>query len=167
MLIPILIIAALILLNAIFVAAEFAIVGAPRAAIDASAERNRLARLVQRVLREPARQDRYIATAQIGITVASLGLGMYGEHVVAEWILHAIGSSATATWLAAHGFASILAVALLTYFHIVIGEMVPKSIALQSAERMALYITPPMLWIQTILYPFVVTLNALGNAVLK
>ena len=172
MLEPILIIAALIGLNAIFVAAEFAIVGAPRAAIEAGARTNRLARLVHSVLSEPARQDRYIATAQIGVTVASLGLGMYGEHVLADALLHAVGASRFgqtfwAEWLAAHGVASIIAVAILTYFHIVLGEMVPKSLALQSAERMALYITPPMLWIQAVLYPFVVMLNATGNAVLK
>src|SRR5918993_2730636 len=111
-----LIIAGLILLNALFVAAEFAIVGAPRAAIDArAAKRQPLARLVQGVLRDAKRQDRYIATAQIGITVASLGLGMYGEHVVAEWVLEHLGRGEISTWLAAHGFASIVAVAILTY----------------------------------------------------
>jgi CBS domain containing-hemolysin-like protein len=167
MLTPILVIAALILLNAIFVAAEFAIVGAPRAAIEAGARTNRLARLVQSVLRDPARQDRYIATAQIGVTVASLGLGMYGEHVISDALLGFFQGSTWAEWLAAHGAASVLAVAVLTYFHIVLGEMVPKSLALQSAEKMALYITPPMLWVQAILYPFVVTLNAMGNAVLR
>jgi CBS domain containing-hemolysin-like protein len=163
-----LIISALILLNALFVAAEFAIVGAPRAAIDARAAKGQpLARLVQGILRDPRRQDRYIATAQIGITVASLGLGMYGEHVVADWILEHVGTGTVATWLAAHGFASVVAVAILTYFHVVVGEMIPKSLALQSAERMALVITPIMLWIQTLLLPFVVTLNGLGNVVLK
>jgi CBS domain containing-hemolysin-like protein len=164
---PVLIIAALILLNAVFVAAEFAIVGAPRAAIEAKAGTNRLARLVHAVLRDPARQDRYIATAQIGVTVASLGLGMYGEHVLSDAVLHRLGGSSWAQWLGAHGIASVIAVAILTYFHIVLGEMVPKSLALQSAERMALYITPPMLWVQAILYPFVVALNAMGNGVLK
>ena len=166
--VAILIISILILLNALFVAAEFAIVGAPRAAIDArAAKRQPLARLVQSVLRDPRRQDRYIATAQIGITVASLGLGMYGEHVVAEWIHHRLGHGPVATWLLAHGFASVLAVAILTYFHVVAGEMIPKSLALQSAERMALVITPIMLWIQTLLLPFVVILNGIGNVVLK
>jgi CBS domain containing-hemolysin-like protein len=166
MLIPILVIAGLIVLNEIFVAEEFAIVGDPRAAIEAGARTYRLARLVHSVLSDPARQDRYIATAQIGVTVASLGLGMYGEHVLADAILPIFGKSSWAEWLGAHGAASVIAVAILTYFHIVLGEMVPKSLALQSAERMALYITPPMLWIQTLLYPFVVSLNAIGNAVL-
>jgi CBS domain containing-hemolysin-like protein len=162
------IISGLILLNGVFVAAEFAIVGAPRAAIDARARQgNRLARLVQSVLRDPARQDRYIATAQLGITLASLGLGMYGEHVLADAIYDAIGSQAAPAWLASHGVASAVAIAILTYFHIVVGEMVPKSIALQSAERLALWITPPMLWIKNLLFPFVYALNGIGNLLLK
>ena len=107
------IITVLILLNALFVAAEFAIVGAPRAAIDARAAKGQpLARLVQGILKDPRRQDRYIATAQIGITVASLGLGMYGEHVVADWVLHRLGHDEASSWLAGHGFASVVAVAI-------------------------------------------------------
>jgi CBS domain containing-hemolysin-like protein len=164
----VLVIAALLLVNAFFVAAEFAIVGAPKPAIDARASRgDRLARMVQRVLDDPHRRDLYVATAQIGITVASLGLGMYGEHALADWALEHLGEGAVASWLAAHGFASVVAVALLTYFHIVLGEMLPKSLALQAAEPLALWLTPVMLWTQTLLYPFVVTLNGLGNLVLK
>lgn len=162
-----LIITALILLNGVFVAAEFAIVGAPRAAIDKKAQDgNRLARAVQRVLDNPQEQDRYIATAQLGITVASLGLGMYGEHVLADALFHLFGGHGLPVWLVSHGVASTLAVAILTYFHIVVGEMVPKSLALQRAEQMVLWITPPMLWIKNALFPFVVSLNALGNLVL-
>lgn len=168
MILTIAVIFVLLMLNAFFVAAEFAIVGAPRSAIEARAGRgDRLARLVHAVLKEPRRQDRYIATAQIGITVASLGLGMYGEHKLAEWVLTAIGHSGWSVWLAAHGFASAIAIAILTYFHIVLGEMLPKSMALQSAERLALWLTPPMLWIQWLIYPLVVALNGLGNMVLK
>jgi CBS domain containing-hemolysin-like protein len=167
-LVAVLIIFALLLVNAFFVAAEFAIVGVPPSAIDARAARNdRFARLVQGVLSDPRKKDRYIATAQIGITVASLGLGMYGEHVLANWILGIIGQSTSAEWLAAHGFSSVVAISILTYFHIVLGEMLPKSLALQSAERLALWLTPPMLWIQTLIYPFVIALNGIGNALLK
>jgi CBS domain containing-hemolysin-like protein len=159
-----LIITALIVLNGLFVAAEFAIVGAPRASIDARAARgNRLARAVQDVLRDPRRQDRYIATAQLGITVASLGLGMYGEHVLADWIYGRIHDAGAPAWLVSHGLASVIAIAILTYFHIVVGEMVPKSLALQQAETMALWVTPPMLWIKTLVYPLVVGLNGIGN----
>ncbi len=163
-----LIITALILLNGIFVAAEFAIVGAPRASIDARAARgNRLAKAVQVVLRDPTKQDRYIATAQLGITVASLGLGMYGEHVLADWIYQQIAGAGAPAWLVSHGLASVIAIAILTYFHIVVGEMIPKSLALQQAETMALWITPPMLWIKTLVFPLVVGLNEIGNALLR
>jgi CBS domain containing-hemolysin-like protein len=164
-----LIIAALIVLNGIFVAAEFAIVGAPRAAIDAkAADGNRLARAVRKVLRSPQLQDRYIATAQLGITLASLGLGMYGEHVLADWIYQTAGhAESLPAWLLSHATASVVAVGILTFFHIVVGEMVPKSVALQHAEQMALWITPPMLWIKNLLFPFVFTLNGLGNMLLR
>jgi CBS domain containing-hemolysin-like protein len=162
------IISLLILLNGLFVAAEFAIVGAPRAAIDARASRgDRLARLVQGILRDPLKQDRYIATAQLGITLASLGLGMYGEHVLADAIFAWLGGKGLPGWLVSHGLASTVAIAILTYFHIVVGEMVPKSLALQKAERLVLWITPPMLWIKNALFPFIIALNGLGNLVLK
>ena len=160
MILTLAIIFVLLLVNAFFVAAEFAIVSAPRSAIDARAAGNdRLARMAQAVLKDPQRQDRYIATAQIGITVASLGLGMYGEHKIAERMLETMGQASWAQWLAAHGAASAIAIAILTYFHIVLGEMLPKSVALQGAEYLSLWLTPPMLWIQWLLYPLVVTLN--------
>ena len=162
------IISGLIILNALFVAAEFAIVGAPRSSIDArAAAGNRLAQMVQRVLHDPQRQDRYIATAQLGITVASLGLGMYGEHVLADGIYNLLGRTGGPAWLVSHGLASVTAIAILTYFHIVVGEMVPKSLALQRAEQMSLTVTPIMQVITTLVYPFVVILNGVGNRILK
>jgi len=162
------IIAALILLNGVFVAAEFAIVGAPRASIDTRASQgDPLARLVQRVLHDPRRQDRYIATAPLGITLASLGLGMYGEHVLADALYGWLGASGTPEWIVSHGLASVLAVAVLTYFHIVFGEMIPKSIALLHAERLARWITPPMMWTTTMFFPLVVLLNGIGNGLLR
>jgi CBS domain containing-hemolysin-like protein len=165
---PLIIIAALIFANGLFVAAEFAIVGAPRTAIyRRAAAGSRWARQVRHVLEHPIRQDRFIATAQLGITFASLGLGMYGEHVVATWIAGALEDLGAARWVAAHTVASGLAVAILTYFHIVFGEMVPKSVALQQAERAALVITPPLRALTALLFPLVYVLNGLGNLVLR
>jgi CBS domain containing-hemolysin-like protein len=162
------IITVLILLNGLFVAAEFAIIGAPRTAIDGRAAKgSRIARRVQAILRDPAKQDRYIATAQLGITLASLGLGMYGEHVLAESIYALLGTSGAPAWLASHGLASTAAILILTYFHIVVGEMVPKSLALQYAETVVLWITPPMLWIKNALLPIVAGMNGFGNLTLR
>lgn len=167
-LVPVVIITVLILLNALFVAAEFAIVGAPRAAIERrAADGDAVAGVVAAILRDPRRQDRYIATAQLGITVASLGLGMYGEHVLADWIGHQLEGFGSLRAPAAHTLASVLAVGILTYFHIVVGEMIPKSLALQAAERSSLLVTPVMLVIQRIVILPVVALNAVGNGLLR
>lgn len=162
------IITALVLANGLFVAAEFAIVGAPRQVIRRLAERgHRGARLVMRVLADPVRQDRFIATAQLGITVASLGLGMYGEHVVADRLARSLEALGAGRWIAAHATASVLAIAFLTYLHIVIGEMMPKSVALQYSERAVLWIAPPMVVLETALYPLVLALNGAGNLMLR
>ncbi|HEX5725484.1 MAG TPA: hemolysin family protein [Longimicrobiaceae bacterium] len=169
-LLTVVIILLLVLANGLFVAAEFAIVTVPRVAVERrAAQGNRLARAVLRILREPRRRDRYIATAQFGITIASLGLGMYGEHVLAEWIGHGLEGLGMGEWrwITAHGLASVLAVLILTYFHIVLGEMIPKSVALQAAERTATLVTPAVLWVQMAAFPLIVALNWLGNGLLR
>lgn len=166
--VPILVIVALVALNGLFVAAEFAIVGVPRATLERLASQgDRRARQAWHIVRDPRRQDRFIATAQLGITAASLGLGMYGEHALAGWIAAGLEPTGVSAWIATHVLASILSVALLTYVHIVVGEMVPKSLALLSADRTVLWITPPMLWIQFALWPLVVGLNGIGNGVMR
>jgi CBS domain containing-hemolysin-like protein len=167
-LIPVSIIFFLVLANGLFVAAEFAIVGAPRASIEhQAAQGGRLAQRVLYVLESPVRQDRYIATTQIGISVASLGLGMYGEHWLAEQIQPWFARLETLGWIAAHTVASIAAVAVLTYLHIVIGEMVPKALALQRADKTALYVSPLIRGLQHAIFPLVVGLNAIGNWLLR
>src|SRR5687768_9746362 len=129
LMIPLAIIATLALINALFVAAEFAIVGAPRANVEhLAAQGSRLAARVARILADPRRQDRYIATTQVGISVASLGLGMYGEQVIAGHVEAWLAPLNAARWIATHALASGIAVGLLTYVHIVIGEMVPKGL---------------------------------------
>jgi CBS domain containing-hemolysin-like protein len=161
------IIGVLALINALFVAAEFAIVGAPRANVEHhAAQGSRLAARVARILEDPRRQDRYIATTQVGISAASLGLGMYGEHVIAGYIEVWLAPLDAARWIASHAFASGIAVAILTYVHIVIGEMVPKGLALQSAMRTAMYVSPFVEALEVALMPLVVALNAAGNGLL-
>ena len=168
MLFAVVIIFLLVLANGLFVAAEFAIVGATRASIEhQAAQGNRLAQRVARILEDPRQQDRYIATTQIGISIASLGLGMYGEHVLAEWIVPWLEPYDDNPWIAAHALASGIAVAILTYLHIVIGEMVPKALALQSADETVLYVSPVIEALELALKPLVVTLNATGNALLR
>ncbi|HVR28901.1 MAG TPA: hemolysin family protein [Thermoanaerobaculia bacterium] len=160
--------AALIVANGMFVAAEFAIIGTSRPAVQAHAQRgDRGARRVAGIVGNPVRLDRYIATAQLGITSASLGLGMYGEHTLAVWILEGFERVGWAAWVGAHGAASVLAVTVMTYFHIVFGEMVPKSLALQHAEATAIRISLPMRWLQWLLSPFILVLNGIGNGLLR
>ena len=167
-LIPIAIIVILVIANGLFVAAEFAIVGAPRASVEHQASQgSRLAQGVLRVLEDPRLQDRYIATTQIGISVASLGLGMYGEHWLAGEIQPAFVRFETLGWIASHTVASVTAVTILTYLHIVIGEMVPKALALQRADKTALYVSPIIRGLQVVILPLVVTLNGVGNRLLS
>ena len=157
-----------VLANGLFVAAEFAIVGAPRASLEHLAETgHRRARRVVAILDNVRRRDRYIATTQIGVSLASLGLGMYGEHVVAAWIEMWFGPFTIAGWITAHSVASVIAVALLTYIHIVLGEMVPKTLALQGATRTALYVSPLIEGLQKPVLPLVIALNGIRNAVLR
>jgi CBS domain containing-hemolysin-like protein len=162
------VIAALLALNALFVAAEFAIVSAPRTAIAQLASGGSLRAIgVARIQADPLRQDRYIATAQLGITMASLGLGMYGEAKLAVWIASLLAFEAAPAWLASHALAGAIALIVLTYFHIVVGEMVPKGVALSRSERAALWLTPAMLAVQVATYPVVAMLNGIGNALLR
>jgi CBS domain containing-hemolysin-like protein len=166
--VTVVIILGLVLVNGLFVAAEFAIVATPPTSIDRLAQRgSRTARHVSRILHEPRLQDRYIATAQLGISAASLALGMYGEKKVATWIANLIGENALPTWLAAHAVGSAIAVITLTYLHIVLGEMVPKAVALIRAERTVLWVSPIIGAFELIGYPVVIALNGIGNGLLR
>jgi CBS domain containing-hemolysin-like protein len=166
--ITIAVIGGLLALNALFVAAEFAIVGAPRTVIEQLASGGSLrAAGVARIQGDPLRQDRYIATAQLGITVASLGLGMYGETKLAAWIETLLTIEGAPGWLASHALAGAIALIVLTYLHIVIGEMVPKAVALARSERAVLWLAPTMIAMEFVTYPFVAGLNGIANAILR
>lgn len=167
-LVPIGIMAALIAANALFVMAEFAIIGAPTVVLRRRAEQgDTVAAAAARIQSDPKLQDRFIAAAQLGITAASLGLGMYGEHLLAEWLLDGLEGLGMGGKVASHALASVLAVALLTYFHVVLGEMIPKSLALQEPIRTVQWITPPVRLFQRLTYPVVIALNGVGNGILR
>ena len=162
--IPVAIIAFLIILNGIFVAAEFALIAVPPTRLtQRAAAGSRLAAQVLAVLRDTDQQNRYLATAQIGITVVSLGLGMYGEHILADWLLVPLQQFTTLAEPIAHTVATVLAVAALTYLHVVLGEMVAKSLALEFPEATALQLILPMTFMQRLFSPVISLLNGLGN----
>ena len=120
-----------------------------------------------RILGDPRRQDRFLATGQFGITAASLGIGMYGEAVLAERLAAGLDWLGCPEWLAAHVVASTVAVAVLTFLHLLFGEMVPKAVALRRSDRIVLGMVSLMTVLEAVLYPFVVLFNAAGNVVLR
>jgi CBS domain containing-hemolysin-like protein len=156
---------ALVLLNGIFVAAEFALLTVPRTALARRAARGeRFAKRVVALLSSSRLQDRYVATAQLGITLASLGLGMYGEHALALRFEPMLG---TIPLIGAAALATTLSLTLLTLAHIVIGEMVPKGLALQRPEAVVRVTALPMRVTLVALYPLVTLSNGLSWAVLR
>lgn len=159
---------AFIVANALFVAAEFAVIGVSRTAVEHRARLgDRLAGRVLTLLTSPVRQDRFIATAQLGITLASLGLGMYGEHSLATWLEPRLTFAPVANVIAAHTLASVLAVAALTYVHIFFGEMLPKALALSASESTVRMLYWPMQLVLLVFYPLVYVLNGAGNLGLR
>ncbi len=161
-----LLVVALVLANGLFVAAEFSIVTARRARMESlAAQGNPFARLVSRAIDNV---NNYLAATQLGITMASIGLGWVGEPLLADVIEPAFG------WLpekgagpASHTVAVPLAFALITGLHIVLGELAPKSLAIWKPERVSLATTPPTEAFRLALWPAIWLLNGLANAVLR
>lgn len=150
--------------NAFFVGAEFALISARRTQIEPrAAEGSYPARITVRAMEKVSLM---MAGAQLGITMCSLGLGAIGEPAVAHQLekpLEAIG--VTGAWL--HGIAFAIALIIVVALHMVLGEMVPKNIAIAGPERSAILLGPPLYLIVTILKPVIWTLNAVSNLVLK
>ena len=165
---PILVSAVLILINGLFVAAEFAIIGVRKTRMAQLANQgNRIAAGVLQILEDPILQDRYISPAQLGITIASLGLGMYAEEAFAQLLLGPLEHLVHLSESAAHGVAVAIALSLLTFFHVVVGEMVPKSLALQYPESAVFGVSRPMGIMQRLFGPAVWFLNSLGAGVMR
>jgi CBS domain containing-hemolysin-like protein len=157
---------ALVAINGIFVAAEFALVGARATRIDQLvAQGNRWARLVKRAMDDP---NRFISAAQVGITMASLGLGWLAEPAVAELLIPALEPILCHEGrIGAHLVAGAIALFLITLLHIVLGEQVPKMIALQRAESTVLAITPLVSAIAVPFRPLIALLYWLTAVVLR
>lgn len=161
---PIVVISILILLNGLFVAAEFAIAGSSRPRIAYLAEQGSApAHHILHIVSDRRRTSEYLSTAQVGITIASLGLGMYGEPTIAQWLLPVLERYGVHSEALAHTVATVLTVGFLTYLHVVLGEMVPKSLALQGPDRAAIRLYPFMSVTQKLFGPLTLVLNWIGN----
>ncbi|HSE07267.1 MAG TPA: hemolysin family protein [Nocardioidaceae bacterium] len=156
--------AGLLAANAFFVGAEFALISARRTQIEPRAASG--SRMARTTLRAMENVSLVMAGAQLGITVASLGLGALGEPAVAhllEPLFHAVGVPDSLL----HPVAFVVAMSIVVYLHVVLGEMVPKNIAIAGPERSALLLGPPMMLVVTGLKPLVSVLNAIANGVLR
>ena len=140
----ILVVAALIFINAVYVAAEFAAVSARRSRIRQLAEEgNRLAGWLMPVLEKPAALDRYIAACQIGITVSGLVLGAYAEASIAESLAPLLARAGLQPGTA-QSTSIVIVLLLLTVAQVIFAELVPKALALQYPTQSALYAVIPM-----------------------
>jgi len=166
-LISILIILFLIAMNGLFVAAEFAIVTAPRPKLRGLVdEGSKKAEQLLKILSSQELQNRYITTAQVGITIASLGLGMYGEHVIADWLISPLHNFTQMSEGLAHTISTVLSVGFLTYLHVVLGEMIPKSYALHTASQTVMVLYTPLNIAERVFFPIVYILNKFSLSVI-
>ena len=159
-------IAFLLFSNGFFVAAEFAMVKVRKTRIEQLVkEGNYSAQIALEAIKD---LDKFIAAVQLGVTISSIGLGWVGEGTLARIIepifVFLPGISQT---IATHTVSVSLAFALITFLHVVLGELIPKSIALEYTEKTALIIARPMQAITFVFNPFIWMLNGFGNWVLK
>jgi CBS domain containing-hemolysin-like protein len=157
----------LVFANAFFVAAEFGLVGARRSRIDAAAARGeRSAKRVQQALKH---LDLYISGTQLGITLASLSLGWIGESTVAELFDRLFAQFGyTVPPAVTHSAAAVTtAFIVITFLHIVLGELAPKSIALVNPERVSRIVVQPLRLFSRVMRPFIAILNGAANAILR
>jgi len=156
----------LVLANAFFVSAEFSLVSVRHTRItELVAQGNTRARWVQRAIQNP---DRVIAATQLGITLASLGLGWIGEPALAHLILPVVSLfPSTIQSGVSHSISAAIAFVIITFLHVVVGELAPKSIALQDPEKTSMTVAQPTVWTEIIFKPLIWALNGSGNAILR
>lgn len=159
----------LIAINAFFVLAEFVSISVTPVQLEQEGKEHKWARNLHAVLIDSVKRDRYIVVAQLGVTCASLVLGYVSEKALAQQLL------ALAGWLgcevqhvAAHGAATFLSLLIITYLHVVLGEMVPKRLGIDNPMKYARLIERPMHWCGVIFWPLVWFLNdCISNTVLR
>jgi putative hemolysin len=158
----------LIAINALYVAAEFSAVSVRRSRIRQAAEDgNALARRLIPFISDPHRLDRYIAACQIGITISSLVLGAYGQATLAPALMPVLASLGGLQDVAAQSISALVILVGLTVLQMVIGELVPKSLALQFPTATAYYTVIPMQWSLRLLAGFIAVLNGSGLLILR
>ena len=151
---------ALVVLNGFFVAAEFAFVRIRGTSVEQLAEEGRPgAGTLEEVM---SNLDDYLATTQLGITIASLGLGWVGEPAVASLIEPVLTPVLPAGLI--HLVAFAIGFSLITFLHVVFGELAPKTLAIAKTERLSLFLAPPMKLFYYLLYPGIVVFNGAANA---
>ena len=155
---------ALLAFNAFFVGAEFALVSARRTQIEPRAKAG--SSMARTTLRAMENVSLVMAGAQLGITICSVGLGAVGEPAVAH-LLEPLFDAAHVPDNLLHPVSFAVALSIVVYLHVVLGEMVPKNIALAGPERAAIMLGPPMMAVVTVLRPVIVGLNAVANATLR
>jgi putative hemolysin len=164
----ILVVIALILFNALYVAAEFAAVSVRKTRIQQlAADGNPLAAWLLPVLESPASLDRYIAACQIGITLSSLILGAYAQATIAVWLVPLFQQWGGLQIVAAQSTSAVVVLLILTISQVVFAELVPKSLALQYPTQTSLYTLIPMLGSLWVYQPFIKWLNGTGLLVLR
>ncbi|MGW3318090.1 hemolysin family protein [Streptomyces fungicidicus] len=155
---------ATLVVNAFFVGAEFALISVRRSQIEPYADQGD--RRAKRVLWGLEHVSALMAAAQLGITLCTLVLGVVAEPAIAhllEPVFHAVGVPQGA----GHAVSFVIALTLATYLHMLLGEMVPKNIALAEPVRSALVLGPPLVTMARALRPVIFTVNAFANALLK
>jgi len=154
----------LIAANAFFVAAEFSLISARRDRLAALAEQGKVRAVT--VIRAGEQLSSMLAGSQLGVTIASLLLGRIGESAVADLLQSAFGLTG-AHWALVHTLSFVIALALVVTLHVLLGEMVPKNIALAGPERTAMLLVPPYLAYVRVARPFIVFYNKCANAILR